>query len=132
MQQEQVTLHQSIQAFLDQQPLYYSDACTWRTCTWNTMPCNLQLKFLLGCPLHKLQWSSHNLPIKSWQQIFPDYTTPRIWELLQDEGTTWTSRPLRGVTGKAKTLLPKDPDLQFTQGSLLAAPCHAERPHAGT
>jgi hypothetical protein len=83
MQQERVTLHQSIQAVLDQQPLYYSDAGTWRTCTWNTMPRNLRLEILLGGPLHKSRWSSHHLPIKSWQQIFLDYTTPRIWELLQ-------------------------------------------------
>jgi hypothetical protein len=83
MQQERVTLHQGIQAFLDQQPLYYSDAGTWRTCTWSAMPRNLRLEILLGGPLHKSRWSSHNLPIKSWQQIFLDYTTPRIWELLQ-------------------------------------------------
>ncbi len=83
MQQERVTLHQSIQAFLDQQLLYYSDAGTWRTCTWSTMPRNLRLKILLGSPPHKLQWNSHNLPIKSWQQIFLDYTTPQIWDLLQ-------------------------------------------------
>ncbi len=43
------------------------------------MPRNLRLEILLGGPLHKLLWNSHNLPIKSWQQIF----TPQIWELLQ-------------------------------------------------
>ncbi len=83
MHQEWATLHQSIQAFLDQQPLYFSDAGIWRICTWNAMPNNLWLKILLGYPLHKSQWSSHNLPIKSWQQIFLDYTTPPFWELLQ-------------------------------------------------
>jgi len=47
------------------------------------MPRNLRLEILMGGPLHKSKWSSSNLTIKTWQQTFLDYTTPRIWELLQ-------------------------------------------------
>jgi hypothetical protein len=83
MQQERDILHSDIQSFLDQQPLYFTHEDTWHLCTWKTMPRNLRLEILMGGPLHKSKWSSPTHTIKTWQQTFLDYTTPRIWQLLQ-------------------------------------------------
>ena len=90
---------------------------------------NLRLEILLGCPLHKSRWSSHNLPIKSWQQIFLDYTTPRIWELLQTKARRGRVVPSGAKQGTLKPYYQRT--LTFSSPK---AACWQprERPHAGT
>ncbi len=87
MHKEWTTLHQDIEAFLHETPLYYSHAGEWHPCTWSTpsLSPHLRLDILLGGPLHKSKWGCAASPIKTWHQTFLNYAIPRVWTLLQDK-----------------------------------------------